>query len=216
MSTFLQQVRQKAAHLAKTTPKTSRRDITQPRNFPQVVKTSYVSQPVDIPEDFLQPLADPSTIKVEKVDFEKTPLPEYKGSIALVLDNVFSQEECDQLINMTERSAGAHADNAEIENSGWRPAMVNAGRNREMLVLDYRNSDRIIWDQEEVAQRIWKRVVQGEGVNDSLAVLNRKLQPDLLRSKRGRDGDQWLITEKGLNERLRFLKYGPGQYFKGM
>jgi hypothetical protein len=30
------------------------------------------------------------------------------------------------------------------------------------------------------------------------------------------EGERWKITKQGLNERLRFLKYGPGQFFRGM
>jgi hypothetical protein len=29
-------------------------------------------------------------------------------------------------------------------------------------------------------------------------------------------GDRWKVAKQGLNERLRFLKYGPGQFFKGI
>jgi hypothetical protein len=137
----------------------------------QVVKTEYTNVPVSIPESFLAPLPDPSGIKVSKIDFEDSPLPEYKRLYAVVLDNVLSKEECDQLLAMVEMSVGAHRGGDEPKNNGWRPAMVNAGRNYEVLALDYRNSDRIIWDSHVAAQRLWHRVMQAEGMKEYFSVL---------------------------------------------
>jgi hypothetical protein len=180
-----------------------------------VVKTEYTNVPVSIPESFLAPLPDPSAIKVFKIDFEDSPLPEYKRLYAVVLDNVLSKEECDQLLVMAEVSVGAHRGEDELENNRWRPAMVNAGRNYEVLALDYRNSDRIIWDSHLVAQRLWHRVMQAEGMKEYFSVLQgEEYQPVCGNSILG--GDRWKVTNQGLNERLRFLKYGAGQFFKGM
>lgn len=181
----------------------------------EVVRTEYTNVPVPIPETFLTPLPDPSTIKVSKIEFEDSPLPEYKGLYAVILDNVLSQEECDQLLHMAEMSVGAHRDGDEPGNNGWKPAMVNAGRNYEVLALEYRNSDRIIWDSHVLAQRLWNRVLQGEGMKEYFSVL----QGEAYHSVCGDSilgGDRWKVTEQGLNERLRFLKYGAGQYFRGM
>lgn len=183
---------------------------------PQIVKTSYTSVPVNIPKDFLAPLRDPSVIKTEKIDFEKTTLPEYRKLYAVVLDNVLSQEECKQLIHMAEKSAGGHSDDHEVPNSGWRPAMVNAGPGKEFLALDYRNSDRIIWDEKVLAKRLWDRVLQSQAVKEYLSVLDEDLCPTVLgKSATGRE-ERWVATKQGVNERLRFLKYGAGQYFRGL
>lgn len=181
-----------------------------------VVQTSYESHPVDIPDDFLAPVPDPSVIKVKRIDFEKTPLPEYKKLYAVVLDNVLSKEECDSLIRMTEMSAGAHQEGVEVPNYGWKPAMVNAGVGYEFMATDYRNSDRIIWDQTVLAERLWGRVLQGEGMKDYLSSLEGEEYFPVLGSTESRqDGRTWKATTQGLNERLRFLKYGAGQFFKG-
>jgi hypothetical protein len=182
--------------------------------FPNVVATSYSSIPVDIPDDFLAPLPDPTIIKTERIDFEKTPLPEYKSCYAVVLDNVLTKEECNQLIHLTERSAGAHRDDDEVPDNGWRPAMVNAGVGQEYLKPDYRNSDRIIWDNHDIAQRLWKRVLQGKGIKEYLAVLEGREYDPVLGDWPRKEGERWVITRQGINERLRFLKYGPGQFFR--
>jgi hypothetical protein len=187
-----------------------------PRPGP-VVATSYVSHPVDIPDDFLAPLPDPSVIKVEKVDFEKTPLPEYKDYYAVVIDNLLSKEECDDLIRLTEMSAGAHQEGIDVSNNGWKPAMVNAGVGYEFLALDYRSSDRIIWDQKVIAGRLWARVQQARGMKEYFAVLEGETYNAVRAPFNERvDGQRWEIMPQGINERLRFLKYGAGQFFKGM
>ena len=176
------------------------------------VKTSYVSLPVDIPESFLAPLENPSVIEVSPIDFEHSVLPEYKGLYAVILDNVMSPKECDHLIRLAEMSAGGHIGNLEVPNDGWRPAMVNVGDNYEMLVEDYRNSDRIIWDEKDVARRLWTRVLQGKGIKEYLLRLEGKTHAAAL-SRTAQEA--WISTEQGMNERMRFLKYGAGQYFRG-
>jgi hypothetical protein len=201
MATMLQKARNKAT--AKGTS-----------GFPQVVKTNYTSLPVDIPDDFLAPVADPSTIEVNQIDFATSPLPEYKGLYAVVLDNVMSEEECKQLIHMTELSAGGHSDDATIEDNGWRPAMVNAGRDKEFLSLDYRNSDRIIWDNEVIVQRLWTRIMQAEGMKDYFSVMKGKEYFKVVGDGIARRNERWVISPKGPNERMRFLKYGAGQFFR--
>ncbi|RDW62315.1 hypothetical protein BP6252_11748 [Coleophoma cylindrospora] len=198
--------------------------------MPELVKVSYTSLPVDIPPKFLAPLSDPSDITFTPVDFKNSTIPEYDGLFAVVLDGVLTAEECESLIKMAEMSAGGHraadADaDAEGEkegeekpksDNGWVPAMVNGGSGREYAMLDYRNSDRIIWDEKTLAKRLWTRCLQAEGLKEQLQKLNGqgkhggKYDP-VLGSRRGRN---WKISDQGLNERLRFLRYGKGQYFR--
>jgi hypothetical protein len=210
MDSVLKQIRAKASSQTslkkKSTPKMS-------RSGP--VKTSYVSLPVPIPDSFLAPLADPSTIKVSRIDFANSVLPEYRKLYAVVLDNVLSQEECDELIRMAEMSAGAHRGEDGPENNGWKPAMVNVGGNYEMLATDYRNSDRIIWDEKDITTRLWRRVLQGEGMKEYLLRLDGKKYIPVVGDSAINRGECWVATKQGLNERMRFLKYGAGQYFRG-
>jgi hypothetical protein len=151
---------------------------------------------------------------VSKVDFENSPLPEYKHLYAVVLDNVLSKDECDKLVFMAEMSVGAHQGGEEPENNGWKPAMVNVGRNYEVLELNYRNSDRIIWDDRVIAKRLWDRVMQGEGMKDYFSILEGEEYTPVVGGTLSR-GDKWVVTKQGLNERLRFLKYGAGHFFSG-
>lgn len=81
----------------------------------------------------------------------------------------------------------------ETESKGYEKALVNAGGGRQVLDTDYRRSSRCIIDSPEQAAEIWKRV------KDYVpAVWNHR-------------GTLWEVV--GLNERLRFLRYSPGDFF---
>ncbi|ESP04149.1 hypothetical protein LOTGIDRAFT_237462 [Lottia gigantea] len=76
------------------------------------------------------------------------------------------------------------------EKRGYEEALVNIGAGRQLLMTNVRNSDRCIVDSHEDAEKIWQRI--------------RDFIPS-----------QW--NERpvlGLNERLRFLRYDGGGYFK--
>jgi hypothetical protein len=182
--------------------------------LPSIGKISYKSLPVDIPSNFLAPLPDPDIIKVKKIDFKASVLPEYKNCYAVILDNVLDEEECQQLIHMAESSAGGHCREESAPDDGWRPAMVSAGANYEFLDLEYRNSDRIIWDNKVLMERLWTRILQGKGMKEYFSVLDGKEYKDVIGWREEKRGDRYVISEQGLNERMRFLKYGEGQYFR--
>ncbi|MCJ1399318.1 hypothetical protein MMC11_002520 [Xylographa trunciseda] len=149
-----------------------------------------------LPADFL---SIPATqVQVEKVDFRLTQLPEYAGYYTVVLDNVLTATECNQLIHAAEATAKA----------GWEPAMINVGGGRQELALDTRNCGRIIWDNSEIIGKIWDRVKDHVPELQSLPD-----SPIILGRNPFNRHETWHMTR--LNERMRFLKYGSGQYFDG-
>jgi hypothetical protein len=180
----------------------------------KLIRTNYTSFPVPVPASFLAPLPDPSAIKLTRVNFASSPLPEYTGLYAVILDNVLSQEECDQLLHMVEMSAGAHrhqnGDNPP-NNNGWIPALVNAGHGYESYKSDLRDSDRIIWDHRDLVDRLWRRVMQVEALRDELVTVGgTKKYANVIED----DDNEVRWVAKGLNERMRFLRYSVGQYFR--
>ena len=92
--------------------------------------------------------------------------------------------------------------------------MLNAGLGQEYMQTEYRNSDRIIWDEHTMVKRLWGRVLQGEGVKEGLYVLSKESNPGVLGALKVKRGERWVVTERGLNERMRVLRYGAGQFFK--
>jgi hypothetical protein len=145
-----------------------------------------------LPDDFLSgPAPNPTAARI---DFANTTLPEYAGMYAVVLDGMLTGDECRALVSAAEAQA----------NGTWERALVNIGSGQQAMYEDTRKSGRIIWDNQDVVQKIWSRC---EG-----------LLPELheLRSWHNvtgqRLGVKWALTR--LNERMRFLKYTSGEYFK--
>lgn len=75
------------------------------------------------------------------------------------------------------------------ESAGYGVALVNVGGGRQEQIKDYRNSSRCIIDSKEIAAQLWERI--------------KHLLPSQIKA--------WEPVE--LNERLRFLKYDPGDFF---
>ncbi|KAM0555169.1 hypothetical protein ACHAPJ_006523 [Fusarium lateritium] len=169
-----------------------------PSKAPMFVQPDYTSNDVPIPDTFLT--SEPSKpIESHNIDFANSPLPQYDGHTAIILDNVLSPEECRELLSLAEASVPRADENV----SAWRPAMVSAGPGLEAPAPGYRESDRIIWNQQTLVDRLWERCAQVEGLRDLLAVVPP--QPYM-------KGGKWVFSR--FNERMRFLKYSPGQYFK--
>lgn len=107
------------------------------------------------------------------------PLPREKDreKLAFILLNVFTPEQCQQWIDLTEQR-------------GYGQALVNVGGGMQVLNTDFRNSDRCIIDDPSMAETLFERI--------------KGFLPPTWKGYR-------LV---GLNERLRFLRYGPGQKFE--
>ncbi len=133
----------------------------------------------------------------EDIDFVRGGLPEYDGLYAVILDNVLTPAECEALVNAAKATT----------NGVWEKALVNTGNGLQAEMLNTRKCGRIMWDDKDIVEKLWKRV---EGLVPELKTLepnNRALR----RPKPGKE-QRWRATR--LNERMRFLKYGPGDYFK--
>jgi hypothetical protein len=97
------------------------------------------------------------------------------GKLAFILLNVFTPEECQQWIEMTEER-------------GYAAALLNYGA-EQVLVTDVRNNDRCMIDDVDMTQKLFERI--------------KSYLPNVWKTHQ-------LV---GLNERLRFLRYDPGQRF---
>jgi hypothetical protein len=163
-----------------------------------LTKVEYTSNDILIPDTFLS--SPPETpITSYPIDFANSPLPQYDGHTAIVLDNVLSPEECKELLTLAEASVPRPDESAPA----WKPALISAGPGWEAPAPGYRESDRIIWNRQTVVDRLWERCLLSEGLRELLAVVPP--QPYM-------KGGKWVFSR--FNERMRFLKYSPGQFFK--
>jgi hypothetical protein len=110
---------------------------------------------------------------------------------ACVLHGLFSAEECQALIDRSERA-------------GYEAALVNTGGGSQQLMTDIRNNERCILDDAGLAELIWQRVRAHHAAAADEEGEARLLTAPWTKRK---------VRAVGLNERLRFLKYDRGAYF---
>ncbi|PKC16027.1 hypothetical protein RhiirA5_348221, partial [Rhizophagus irregularis] len=104
--------------------------------------------------------------------------------LAFIIDNVLTLEECNTLINLSENDP----------NIKYEEALLNIGGGKQISAKDVRNSSRYIRDDFILSSEIFNRISH---------VLPQTWQ----RRKKS-------FPISCLNERLRFLKYKKGEFFK--
>lgn len=157
-----------------------------------------------LPADFLssrRPAGPEKEAVVSKVKFKEVGLPEYDGLYAVVIDNCLSKEECKEIVQAAE---------ATTKGKLWEQALVNVGNGKQSLMTDIRDCGRIIWDDGDLVAKIWSRV-KDFVLPDIEYVKNKPQVTGWGPMKRGH-----VLQMSRLNERMRFLRYGPGQYFRRM
>ena len=148
-----------------------------------------------LPSDFL--LGPGPEISKTTIEFKSTKLPEYDGLYACVLDFVLTAEECAQLIRAAEsRTKGI-----------WEQAMVNAGNGRQEFHPSTRDCGRVIWDDKELVAKIWARCQDAVPEIAELKDIAKVTGYGPVKRK-----ERWKLSR--LNERMRFLKYVEGNYFR--
>lgn len=113
---------------------------------------------------------------------------------AAVIHNLFTHEECTSLINRAEAK-------------GFEEALVHGPFGQEVLRKDIRNCKRCILDDTELTNEWFTRVMnalEGSELKDKIADAHWVESNDIGKST---------FRVVGLNERVRILRYDPGQYF---
>lgn len=162
-----------------------------------------------IPDTFLRGPAPNATL--HKLDFEHTspPLPEYKGHFAAVVDNLLTEAECKELVRLAEESTRTRLADSTLSPPAWEQAMTNAGGGKQVMSIDTRKSGRVIFDSPDLADRILDRMMPFMRECELDRVQGKPLVTGLGPAKRGE-----VLRLSRLNERLRFLRYEGGDYFR--
>lgn len=140
----------------------------------------------------------PASCTSRPIDFAEAGLPEYAQCFAIAIDNLVTPEECIALLTAA----------ASTTDGKWEQAMVNVGGGEQMIVVDTRNCGRIIYDNVELASRIQDRIMPH--LPKEIVTMTNK--PGITGKGPVKRGETWRLTR--LNERLRFLKYTSGMYFR--
>ncbi|GIJ98423.1 hypothetical protein Aspvir_000540 [Aspergillus viridinutans] len=157
-----------------------------------------------VAEDFLPPHVPPNAT-VRRVNFLNTdpPILKYKDYNAVVIDNVLTEEECKELLRIAEASTVKDTSGSPT----WDRAMINTGGGSQVLATAQRNCGRIIFDSPELADKLLARLMP---FLKEVGVDRIRNQP-LVTGLQGR-GKAYKLSR--LNERLRFLKYEGGEFFR--
>lgn len=140
----------------------------------------------------------PPSCTSKHIDFVKVGLPEYAQSFAIAIKSLLTPEECSALLAAAESTSDGK----------WEQAMVNVGSGEQKMVIDTRNCGRIIWDDMQLASRIQNRIMP-HLPKDIVTLTN---QPGITGKGPVKRSETWKLTR--LNERLRFLRYTSGMYFR--
>ena len=150
--------------------------------------------------------AQPRTLVTKRV-----PVPGDSDKLAFTCDGFLSTYEAERLIAFSERR-------------GFEPALVNIGAGRQAYVPESRRCSRSLIDSEFMAAAMWRRLRpllpraftcprerDGRGGDDERSA---RFDDDSASFDDGMrfGGRRWRAV--GLNERLRFFKYEPGDYFR--
>ncbi|KAJ5659154.1 Prolyl 4-hydroxylase alpha subunit [Penicillium longicatenatum] len=159
-----------------------------------------------IPDGFLR--GPPKNATVHQIDFTKTmpAILAFKNNFAAVIDNFMTESECLELLQLAEKST---TPDAQSKAPVWERAMINAGGGKEVMSVDSRKSGRIIFDSPDIAQRIFDRLHPFMRDFDLDKIHNR---PPITGLGPARRGETYHLSR--LNERLRFLRYDGGDYFR--
>lgn len=140
----------------------------------------------------------PPACRSEQIDFAKAGIPEYAGKFAVLIHDLLSPAECKALLQAAEQTSAGE----------WEGAMVNVGMGQQKIMTDIRLCGRIIWDTPEVVDALLTRI--RPHLPSDIVTLNNAA--GITGAGPVKRKETYQMTR--LNERLRFLKYTSGMYFR--
>ena len=138
------------------------------------------------------------------------------NQFAIILHNLLSPEECTNLIK-------------RAESYGYDDALIQGPGGKEILRSDIRSCGRCIIDDEIFANDLYARILNAlekrpdlvhkimhaPWITSSTSKLNRSTSlSSATASMILNDNEPQTVIAVGLNERMRFLKYQPGHFFR--
>ncbi|KAJ5142952.1 Prolyl 4-hydroxylase alpha subunit [Penicillium bovifimosum] len=163
----------------------------------------------NIPDTFLRGPSPNATL--HKLDFTQTnpPIPKFKDNFAAIVNNLLTETECKELLRVAEDSTRTVLPNSTLSPPTWERAMINAGGGKQIMSVDSRKSGRVILDSPDLAARILDRLMPFMRECGIDRVTDMPMVTGLGPAKRGE-----VLRLTRLNERMRFLRYEGGDYFR--
>lgn len=140
----------------------------------------------------------PPSATARIIDFKKTNLGAYEDFFAMVIDDLFTPDECAALLSVVQPAG---------DDKPWPPATVTAYNGTQFLDLASRDCGRIIHNSQTLADALLARI--RPHIPPVVASLSNV--PEITGQVAAVNGETWAIAR--LDSALRFLRYEPGQYF---
>lgn len=155
-------------------------------------KLTAINPPMHVP--ILSSDWNPSVISIEKIDVSQW---EGSNKFCVVLHDVLSTEECQHLIDLSERRGYDKAPH------------VRAHGERKFLNVDARNNDRCVYDDSQLTEQVWQRVLKATAQRDK-TIHNALTHVPWVNERHQKRNTGKTFSAVGLNERMRFLRSDPG------
>lgn len=154
-------------------------------------KLGVINPPMHVP--ILSSEWNPAHVSVNKIDVSRW---EGSNKFCIVLQGILSEEECQHLIDLSERR-------------GYDRAQVRADGERQHLSTDAGNNDRCIFDDSQLTEQIWQRVLKATTEKDKASHHALTHVPWVNERQQKRDTGK-TFSAVGLNERMRILRSDLG------
>ncbi|KAL7626441.1 hypothetical protein AAE478_003213 [Parahypoxylon ruwenzoriense] len=138
------------------------------------------------------------SITAHIIDSNETDVKEYAGYFAMTLDNVLTRQECADLLALV----------SPPDNAAWPAATLTAYNGSQVLDLKSRDCERLFYTSATLAGRLLARILP----HLPPGIVTLENAPDITGQFPIIRRETWRLSR--LREELRFLKYGPRQYFR--
>ncbi|KAJ6484457.1 hypothetical protein C8R47DRAFT_980886, partial [Mycena vitilis] len=153
---------------------------------------SFFSAQLPLVVSQLMPPQQSRAVPAGRIDFRTAGIPEYTNGYATVVDDLYTRPMLSNLLGAAEQSVP------------WQIAQINAGT-EVFTAPDFRKGERIIYDSFPLSEQVFEKLRPHlSGIEE--------IEEDVYVPGTGAAVQKWRMVR--LNERLRFLKYAKGGFFK--
>ncbi|KAJ6529166.1 hypothetical protein DFH09DRAFT_1045312 [Mycena vulgaris] len=160
---------------------------------PAVARTEYANGLLPRPQLSPPTQLNQRAVPPGRIDFSAAGLAEYAACYAVVLDDLFPAPELSALL--------AHIEAVSL----WQIAQINVGPEEAYTNTSYRNGQRILYDSFPLSQQLFTKL------RPHLSAIEEIEEPAFIDGV-GPAAQKWRMVR--LNERLRFLRYPKGGFFR--
>ncbi|CAJ2506507.1 Uu.00g006370.m01.CDS01 [Anthostomella pinea] len=140
----------------------------------------------------------PESVATRVIDFNETDVDICGDYFAMVIEDLFTPEECSKLLALVRKP----------DNAPWPPAVVTAFDGSQHVDVSSRHCGRIIYYSTRLAEKLLQRVVP----HLPPEIVTLENHPDVTGQYPVLRGETWTISR--FTEDIKFLKYEPGNYFR--